>query len=391
MKRQQADDLSMSLDAARRRGWTTLQEILMLASSSPVDTQRAINIASESDIEVGGHADADAWATLAKLAEAGSSAFSAEREGPPPREELTPDSSDAIYIQDISRTPLLTANEEIRLAQGREVGAEAASRLAAGVDEPAERTRLEEAVRLGKAAERRLIEANLRLVVSVARKYLNRGVSFLDLVQEGNIGLQRGVEKYDWRRGFRFSTYAYWWIRQAVSRAVAEQGRTIRLPVHVFEQLTRLYNTARVLQVELGREPTAEEIGQRLGIDPERIREAFAAARTPISLDSPVGEDGDTTIATLIADASGPAPAEEVEEEIFADELLAALGKYLTPREIEVVRLRYGLGDGQPHTLTEIGEQLGISRERARQIEAAAMRKLKAAAPRLRQFRESAL
>jgi RNA polymerase sigma factor (sigma-70 family) len=274
----------------------------------------------------------------------------------------------------------------MQLAQEREAGDEAARRLAAGVVDAAERESLTATVDRGEAATTRLIEANLRLVVSVARKYIGRGVSFLDLIQEGNIGLQRGVERYDWRRGFRFSTYAYWWIRQAITRAVAEQSRTIRLPVHVVEQLSKLYSTARELHIALGRDPTTEEIATRLGIAPERVRDAFLAARTPISLDSPLGEGGVTTIAEMVADTSTPAPAEEVEDEVFADQLLAALGTYLTPREVEVVRMRFGLGDGQPLTLAEIGHQLGVSRERARQLETGAMRKLRGAAPHLAQF-----
>src|SRR3954468_16014716 len=219
----------------------------------------------------------------------------------------------AMYLREIAHHELLTAQEEVSLAQRLEAG-KAALRELATADESLDsdyRFELEQQAEDGERARRRLIECNLRLVVSVARRYLGRGLSFLDLVQEGNIGLQRGVDKYDWRRGFRFSTYAYWWIRQAVSRAVSEQSRTIRLPVHVVEQLTKLYNAARELEHQLGRRPTPEEIGQRMGISAERVQDAFRAARVPISLEKTLGDENDATLADIVADEIGPAPADE--------------------------------------------------------------------------------
>jgi RNA polymerase primary sigma factor len=283
----------------------------------------------------------------------------------------------SLYLREISRARLLTAEEEVTLAQQLEAGKDARAALECGVGDDATRAELEALVTTGEEARRRLIESNLRLVVSVARKYLGRGLSFLDLVQEGNIGLQRGVDKFDWRRGFRFSTYAYWWIRQAVSRAVAEQSRTIRLPVHVVEQLTKLYNIARELERELGRQPTPTEIGEQLGISGERVEEAFAAARVPISLETSIGDEGDSTLADLVADDLARGPAEEAEETVFGQALERSLSERLTPREAEVLRLRYGLADNRERTLAEVGKELGISRERARQLEAEAMRKLR--------------
>jgi RNA polymerase primary sigma factor len=290
----------------------------------------------------------------------------------------------SLYLREISRARLLTAEEEVTLAKALERGKAARARLdqagqagQAGLDDPAERAQLEQDVQHGEEARQRLIESNLRLVVSVARKYLGRGLSFLDLVQEGNIGLQRGVDKYDWRRGFRFSTYAYWWIRQAVSRAVAEQSRTIRLPVHVVEQLTRLYNVARDLERDLGRQPTPAEIGEQIGISGERVEEAFRAARVPISLETSIGDEGDSTLADLVADDLGQGPAEQAEDSVFGQALDRSLSERLTPREAAVLRLRYGLSDNHERTLAEVGKELGISRERARQLEAEAMRKLR--------------
>ncbi|MEA2640897.1 MAG: polymerase primary sigma factor [Chloroflexota bacterium] len=375
------------LEQARIRGSITLEELLFLAAGSPIDVDEATKLVRESGIDLveeGGH---DPWEELELLADEGPGAF-AVPPTPSPADELAPDSAAALYLREISQRPLLTAEEEVTLAKQREAGEEAKLQIAAGVTDAAEREHLDELIRVGDAARRRLVESNLRLVVSVARKYMGRGLLFLDLIQEGNIGLQRGVEKYDWRRGFRFSTYAYWWIRQAISRAVADQARTIRLPVHIIEQLTRLYNTARDLHQELGREPTAAEIGERLGIDPERVREAFRAAKVPISLETPIGEEEESTLADLIADAGARAPSEEAEEGVLADMLDQALNQHLTAREAQVLRMRFGLEDGQVRTLGEVGDQLDISRERARQIEAEAIRKLRTTVPFMNQFRE---
>jgi RNA polymerase primary sigma factor len=387
---QQIDEKGRALLAkAQERGWITLDEVMQAASGSPVDFDEAADVVRGAGIKLT-DSNGDAWEDLETLAEEGPGAFTQARETPPPAEELTPDSAAALYLREISRTPLLTAEEEVQLAKQLEAGKAAEKRLAQGNVDEAERLDLDDAIHLGESARRRLIEANLRLVVSVARKYMGRGLLFLDLVQEGNIGLQRAVDKYDWRRGFRFSTYAYWWIRQAVSRAVADQARTIRLPVHVIEQLTRQYNTARELHQELGREPTAEEIAERLGVEPERIREAFRAAKVPISLETPIGAEDESTVADFVSDATALTPAEEAEESVLAETLDHALAQHLTAREAAVLRLRFGLMDGQPRTLGEIAQDLGISRERVRQIEAESLHKLRRTAPFLRQFREYA-
>ncbi len=219
--------------------------------------------------------------------------------------------------------------------------------------------------------------------MSVARRYLGRGLSFLDLVQEGNIGLQIGVEKYDWRRGFRFSTYVSWWIRQAVTRAIADQSRTIRLPVHVTEFLTKTARAERELAAELGREPTVDEVAQYLDIDPERINEARRAARMPLSLETPLGEDGELTRGDLIGDDTAAEAARESSEASDLSERLESALDELHPRERQVLRLRFGLDRGHERTLGEVGEELGVSRERIRQIEAEALAKLRRM-PRLR-------
>jgi RNA polymerase primary sigma factor len=367
------------LAEARERGEITLHEIMTLASGSPVDADEAVHITREAGIELTDDSrHGDAWTDLGTLADEGATAFVPNaRDDEAATDELMAGGPASLYLREISRARLLTAEEEVSLAQSIEAGVAAREALAAGVEDAEEYARLEEVVTRGHEARQRLIESNLRLVVSVARKYLGRGLSFLDLVQEGNIGLQRGVDKYDWHRGFRFSTYAYWWIRQAVSRAVAEQSRTIRLPVHVVEQLTKLYNVARDLERELGRQPTPAEIGAQLGITGERVEEAFRAARVPISLETSIGDEGDSTLADMVADEFGRGPAEEAEEIVFGQALGRSLAERLTPREAEVLRLRYGLSDNRDRTLAEVGKELGISRERARQLEAEAMRKLR--------------
>ena len=369
------------LQAARERGSITLDEIMNLASGSPVDLDEALHVTREAGIGLVETDDrnADPWADLSSLADEGTDAFHpSPRDEEAATDELMAGGPASLYLREISRNRLLTAEEEVELAQALEAGKAAREQLDQGIGlDEARRAELEREVQLGEDARRHLIESNLRLVVSVARKYLGRGLSFLDLVQEGNIGLQRGVDKYDWRRGFRFSTYAYWWIRQAVSRAVAEQSRTIRLPVHVVEQLTKLYNIARELERDLGRQPTPAEIGEQMGIPGERVEEAFRAARVPISLETSIGDEGDSTLADLVADDLGRGPAEEAEETVFGQALDRSLAERLTQREADVLRLRYGLADNHERTLAEVGKELGISRERARQLEAEAMRKLR--------------
>jgi RNA polymerase primary sigma factor len=290
----------------------------------------------------------------------------------------------AIYMRDISRVRLLTAEEEIELAKGIEQGNLAAERLKQLPPNasPEERERLEALYQKGKESRRRLTEANLRLVVSVARKYMGRGLPLLDLIQEGNIGLQRAVEKYDYRKGYRFSTYAYWWIRQAVTRAIADQARTIRVPVHMIELIGDVYRISRDLQQELGREPEPDEIAQEMGTSPDKVRQIIRAARQPISLETPVGEEEESTLADFIADRAARAPIEAAAQELLKEHVEDAL-QQLSERERAVLKMRFGLIDGRDRTLGEIGEELGVSRERVRQIEAEALAKLRQ--PKLRQ------
>ena len=281
------------------------------------------------------------------------------------------------YLREIGRVPLLNAVLEVELAQAVEAGLFAEEKLTFSTDlMPQLRRELAILVLEGQAAKRRLIEANLRLVVSIAKRYLGRGMSILDLVQEGNLGLIRAVEKFDYTRGYKFSTYATWWIRQAMSRALADQARTIRVPVHVVELMNRVVRLQRRLLQETGVEPTPDDIAGVLGVAVERVVEVLRLAQEPVSLHAPVGEEDDVALGDLIEDADAVSPADSVAV-VMLREHLDALLSTLGEREKRVVQLRYGLTDGQPHTLEEIGRTFGVTRERIRQIEAKTLAKLR--------------
>ena len=283
-----------------------------------------------------------------------------------------------MYLREIGRVSLLSATEEIALAISMQKGKRAAERLSEVPDlsyEEISKLRAEEA--RGRASRRRLIEANLRLVVSVARKYAGRGISLLDLIQEGNFGLLRAVDRFDYRKGHRFSTYATWWIRQAITRAIADQSRTIRLPVHMVEAVGRLTQVSHRLQQRLGREPLADEIAAEMNISPDKVRQIVGAAQQTVSLEMPIGEEEDASLGDIIEDRNTVAPADAASAQILREEVLDML-EGLTARERRVIQLRYGLEDGYNRTLAELGDELGVSRERVRQIEAEALTKLRA-------------
>ena len=268
-----------------------------------------------------------------------------------------------MYLKDIGRVPLLSAEEEVDLAK-----------------------RMQED---DVAAKKRLSEANLRLVVSIAKRYVGRGMLFLDLIQEGNLGLMKAVEKFDYQKGFKFSTYATWWIRQSITRAIADQARTIRIPVHMVETINKLTRVQRVLLQELGREPTPEEIAEKMGVTEERVREIQKIAQDPVSLETPIGEEEDSHLGDFIEDEKTVTPSESVATTMLKEQLLGVLDT-LTPREEKVLRLRYGIDDGKPRTLEEVGKEFNVTRERIRQIEAKALRKLRhpSRSKRLKDFLE---
>ncbi|HEX6543436.1 MAG TPA: RNA polymerase sigma factor RpoD [Ktedonobacterales bacterium] len=273
-----------------------------------------------------------------------------------------------MYLREIGRVPLLSAYEEISLAKRMERGRRERTKPFA--------TQHLSILLDAEEAQRQLTEANLRLVVSVAKKYIGRGMSLLDLIQEGNIGLIRAVEKFDYTKGFKFSTYATWWIRQAITRAIADQARTIRIPVHMVETINRLIRTSRRLLQELGREPSAEEIATEMQITPDKVREIIKVSQEPVSLETPIGEEDDSHLGDFIEDQGALAPAEAASHQLLREQVKDALGS-LTQREQEVLRLRFGLDDGRSRTLEEVGKEFKVTRERIRQIEAKALRKLR--------------
>ena len=286
------------------------------------------------------------------------------------------DDSVGLYFREMGQQGLLSAEEEVTLAMEIEAGKEAEARMESEIlslDEQDELANLREIADMARA---HLIRANTRLVVSIAKKYRGRGLQFLDLILEGNVGLMKAVEKYAYRRGNRFSTYATWWIRQAVTRALANHGRTIRIPAHLGGRISKLYQVAQELEQEYGRQPTAEEIAEHMELPAERVRWMLRTSRQPVHLERPVGDESDAELGDFIEDVDAPPPAETVAQKMLTEELGEILDQ-LTPREARILRLRYGLQDGESRTLKEVGEMFGLSRERIRQLEKEALRKLR--------------
>ena len=293
------------------------------------------------------------------------------------------DDTIGLYLKEVGRVPLLTAEEEVELAQRIERGRIAREELAKGNALPRRRAELQMSIEDGWLAREHLITANSRLVISVAKKYMGRGVPFLDLIQEGNIGLIRAAKKFDYRRGHKFSTYATWWIRQAVTRAIADQGRTIRVPVHMGDQINKLLRVQHQLTQRLGRDPSVDELAGALEVTPQKVENMIQVARRPLSLETPTDDEEDSVLGDFIQDEEVPAPDETATYNLLREHLETVLNG-LPPREVRILQLRYGLLDGQAYTLEEVGRKMGVTRERVRQIEAQALSRLRHPAIRRR-------
>jgi RNA polymerase primary sigma factor len=291
---------------------------------------------------------------------------------------ISSDDTVGLYLKEMARVPLLTTEEEVDLAKRIERGNDSERKLAKlnGNGAAKKRAGFEADILDAKAARDHLIKANTRLVVSIAKKYMARGVPFLDLIQEGNLGLMKAVEKFDYHRGYRFSTYATWWIRQTITRSIADQGRTIRVPVHMSDRIRRLYKIARQLEQALGRKPTPEEIAEEMELDPRKVQWMMRVSWRPLSLETPVGEEEDSELGSFVEDESTPTPTQSAYQNLLRDKIEEVLTT-LSPREARILRLRFGLHNGRSYTLEEVGQKFGLTRERIRQIEGKALRRLR--------------
>jgi RNA polymerase primary sigma factor len=291
---------------------------------------------------------------------------------------ISSDDTVGLYLKEMARVPLLTLEEEVDLAKRIETGKRAEKKLAKtnGRGSTDKKAELQDLIQDASSARDHLIKANTRLVVSIAKKYMGRGVPFLDLIQEGNLGLMKAVEKFDYHRGYRFSTYATWWIRQTITRAIADQGRTIRVPVHMSDRIRRLYKIAHQLEQSMGRKPTPEEIAEVMDTDPRKVQWMMRVSWRPLSLETPVGEDEDSELGSFVEDEGTPTPTQSAYQHLLRDKIEDVLST-LSPREARILRLRFGLHNGRSYTLEEVGQKFGLTRERIRQIEGKALRRLR--------------
>ena len=375
-KEAQIDEVRDLVTKGKERGFLTNEEVIEALAPVDVSAEQMDNILQHLQdenievVEMVDELDAEEFAREARSARDEELALKAPTNDPV-----------RMYLKEIGKVPLLTAEQEVILAKAIDEGEAATAEIDKATDNgrkltPTRLRELQRTERHGQLAKKKLIEANLRLVVSIAKRYVGRGMLFLDLIQEGNLGLIRAVEKFDYNKGFKFSTYATWWIRQAITRAIADQARTIRIPVHMVETINKLIRIQRQLLQDLGREPTPEEIGREMEFSPEKVREILKVSQEPVSLETPIGEEEDSHLGDFIEDSDAVVPVDAASFILLQEQLDSVLHT-LSEREKKVIQLRFGLTDGHPRTLEEVGREFGVTRERIRQIEAKTLAKLR--------------
>jgi RNA polymerase primary sigma factor len=375
-KEAQIDEVRELVVKGKERGFLTNEEVIEALAPVDVSAEQMDNILQHLQdenievVEMVDELDAEEFAREARSARDEELALKAPTNDPV-----------RMYLKEIGKVPLLTAEQEVILAKAIEEGEAATAELDKAQDggrkaTPTRLRELQRTERQGQLAKKKLIEANLRLVVSIAKRYVGRGMLFLDLIQEGNLGLIRAVEKFDYTKGYKFSTYATWWIRQAITRAIADQARTIRIPVHMVETINKLIRIQRQLLQDLGREPTPEEIGREMEFSPEKVREILKVSQEPVSLETPIGEEEDSHLGDFIEDSDAVVPVDAASFILLQEQLDSVLHT-LSEREKKVIQLRFGLTDGHPRTLEEVGREFGVTRERIRQIESKTLSKLR--------------
>jgi len=370
-KEAQIDEVRELVAKGKERGFLTNEEVIEALAPVDVSAEQMDNILQHLQdenievVEMVDELDAEEFAREARSARDEELALKAPTNDPV-----------RMYLKEIGKVPLLTAEQEVILAKAIEEGEAATAELDRATGGTVRVRELQRVERQGQLAKKKLIEANLRLVVSIARRYVGRGMLLLDLIQEGNLGLIRAVEKFDYTKGFKFSTYATWWIRQAITRAIADQARTIRIPVHMVETINKLIRIQRQLLQDLGREPTPEEIGREMEFSPEKVREILKVSQEPVSLETPIGEEEDSHLGDFIEDSDAVVPVDAASFILLQEQLDSVLHT-LSEREKKVIQLRFGLTDGHPRTLEEVGREFGVTRERIRQIESKTLSKLR--------------
>jgi RNA polymerase primary sigma factor len=375
-KEAQIDEVRDLVTKGKERGFLTNEEVIEALAPVDVSAEQMDNILQHLQdenievVEMVDELDAEEFAREARSARDEELALKAPTNDPV-----------RMYLKEIGKVPLLTAEQEVILAKAIDEGEAATAEIDKATDNgrklsPTRLRELQRTERHGQLAKKKLIEANLRLVVSIAKRYVGRGMLFLDLIQEGNLGLIRAVEKFDYNKGFKFSTYATWWIRQAITRAIADQARTIRIPVHMVETINKLIRIQRQLLQDLGREPTPEEIGREMEFSPEKVREILKVSQEPVSLETPIGEEEDSHLGDFIEDSDAVVPVDAASFILLQEQLDSVLHT-LSEREKKVIQLRFGLTDGHPRTLEEVGREFGVTRERIRQIESKTLSKLR--------------